>query len=68
MGLPGGWRGMVAMVRCKGWCGCGHDKQSHGNQTAQDVRPTPRNQSKPQNRTAPVSPKDQKATRSASRM
>jgi hypothetical protein len=39
---------MMTVACCQGRKGCGHDKREQGNQTAQDVRPMPRNQSKPQ--------------------
>ena len=57
MGLPGGGRGVMAVAGCKGWKGCGHGKRQQGNQTAQDVRPMPRNQSKPQKPDRPCATK-----------
>jgi hypothetical protein len=44
--LGGG--GMTVVAGGEGWGSCGCRKQSQGNQTAQEVRPMPRNQSKPQ--------------------
>jgi hypothetical protein len=66
MGLPGGG-GVVPVAGCKGWKGCGRGKRQQGNQTAEDVRPMPRNQSKPQKPDRPCAPKNQIAARSASR-
>jgi hypothetical protein len=48
MGRLGGCASMAVMAEREGRGSCGCRKQSQGNQTAQEVRPMPRNQSKPQ--------------------
>jgi len=49
----GGCGGAVTMGGSEGGGSCGCRKQSQGNQTAQEVRPMPRNQCKPQKPDSP---------------